>query len=481
MRSRMRILALILCLCLTAASLPLTVYAASFYGDANQNGTVNTTDIRLVLSHVVGSRELDAKGQHLADVNQDGKVSSEDARLIMRAVITSIDSFKIYSGAKLVTFGDSLTAFGTWPSAVAESCNMTLFNGAMGGTTSAQGLDRFDRYVANRSPDFVTLCFGMNDLIMTEKNVPRVSLEQYRLNMETLAQKVLDLGATPILMTVSYLNEEVFYTTQNQNPSDYADVGGPLAWLDRYNAVLREMADEHGYDLVDIRAACDAYAVTDFLVEDGIHLGVLGNEVYASLITDCIQSTFAADSTVPTVQNTVDYTPSPSEAAIEDIISYRPTDWYTVTASQMQFANDGGALTMCNTNGLWPEAHYALEKAYLVPYENTELVFDFTTANVNASIILFFGGATPSVYQNDQWVVINSKLSASVDSGSGDILGNQTVSGSVRLSDLKLPAGAFDENGNVLISGVKVFVAGTAYETVSFRRLAVQTYGAPTA
>ncbi|MBQ9414856.1 MAG: hypothetical protein IJU16_07010, partial [Clostridia bacterium] len=190
------------------------------------------------------------------------------------------DGRKALDGAKLVAFGDSLTAFGSWPSTVAENCNMYLFNGAKGGITSKQALDRFDKFVANREPDFVTLSFGMNDMIMEAKNKPRVNLDDYKDNLQTLCEKIKELGATPILLTVSYLDKDVFWSVQAQKKANYEDVGTPLDWLDQYNAKVRELAEEQGYDMVDIRAACDDYKTSEFLKSDGIHLAAKGNEVY---------------------------------------------------------------------------------------------------------------------------------------------------------------------------------------------------------
>ncbi len=135
---------------------------------------------------------------------------------------------KQLDGAKLLTYGDSLTAFGTWPLTVAENCNMYLFNGATGGINTKEAIDRFDRYVANRDPDFVTLCFGMNDLLMQAKNAPQVTPDKFKENMKTMCDMIVELEATPILMTSSYMNEDVFFASQGQNRANYADVGTPI-------------------------------------------------------------------------------------------------------------------------------------------------------------------------------------------------------------------------------------------------------------
>jgi len=387
---------------------------------------------------------------------------------------------KQLDGAKLLTYGDSLTAFGTWPLTVAENCNMYLFNGATGGINTKEALDRFDRYVANRDPDFVTLCFGMNDLLMVTKNIPQVKPDQFKENMKLMCEKIIELDATPILMTSSYMNEDVFFASQGQSKGNYTDVGTPIEWLDQYNDKVRELAEEEGYHLVDIRAACDAFKPTDLLVSDGIHLGPRGNQLYADELSAYLTENFKVNPKAERITTWFPYVASPDEPATTEILSYDPAMWDSMELDKMTIENDAdGALLISNMNGKWPAAEYAATESVLVPMEGSELVFDISTANVNTSILLFFGGSTPFAPTEGKYVVINNKLGGQVDAGSGDVKSNQTLKGSVKLTDLGIPQTALDANGNLLISGVKVFAAGSPFEPVTIRQLAVSTTGAP--
>ncbi len=390
-------------------------------------------------------------------------------------------SKKTLDGAKLVTFGDSLTALGSWPVSVAKSNNMYLFNAGNGGKTSEQALDLFDHYVANREPDFVTISFGMNDLIMEAPNVPRVTPDEYKENLRTICERVRELGATPILLTVSYLDEDKFWTAQAQKKSDYEKVGGsPLAWLDQYNAKVRELSAEGGYDMIDLRAQCDAYKPSQFL-SDGIHLSQLGNQVYTDTINAYFEEHFARDKHAEKIENLVDYESSPAEPSEKQIISFEPSDWYIPEEGTMTIERDSsGALLISNTNNQWPDAHYLMSKAYLCPLEGSELVYDFSTGkNANTSIILFFGEATPNAYTDGQYLIINPALGVKTEAGSGDILKGQECKGSIPLADLGIPEPSVDANGNVMISGIKIYCAGSMNDPITFRKLAVQTSGAP--
>ena len=164
---------------------------------------------------------------------------------------------KVLDGSKLVVFGDSLTALGSWGETLADELNMYYFNGAMGGITSEEGIGRFGAFVANREPDFVTLCFGMNDLLMTAENTPKVSVGDFKRNMIKLVGMVREAGAEPVIVTTNPLVNEVFFASQGQNPDWYKSVGTPLEWLDLYNEAAREAAAETGCLLAYVRKACE--------------------------------------------------------------------------------------------------------------------------------------------------------------------------------------------------------------------------------
>ncbi|MBP5155303.1 MAG: SGNH/GDSL hydrolase family protein, partial [Clostridia bacterium] len=172
---------------------------------------------------------------------QPVSVPEDVTQQVSEPVSQSGEPEKVYTdGKRLIVFGDSITALGSWGRTAAEALNMYFFNGAMGGITSAQGIDRFPAYVAGHDADFVTLLFGMNDLIMVSAGKPRVAPEQFEENMKTLVEMVRECGATPVLLTANPLDPDRFWSAQGQSPALYESVGGdPLAWLEVYNGVTR--------------------------------------------------------------------------------------------------------------------------------------------------------------------------------------------------------------------------------------------------
>ena len=378
---------------------------------------------------------------------------------------------KYTDGKKLVVFGDSITALGSWGRTAAENLNMYFFNGAMGGITSEQGIARFPAYVAGRDADFVTLLFGMNDLIMVTAGKPRVTPEQFEENMKTLVQMVRDCGAEPVLLTANPLDPNRFWAAQGQSQSMYASVGGdPLAWLEVYNDVTRKVAQETGAYLVDMYKACEGVPYTELLY-DGIHLSSKGNKIFAETLSAWFESNFGRDPDAEKVTEDGGYTEVSADSGRVSICSGDPAGWYTIDPKLLKIEYSDGAIRMANTNGQWPYAESLPAAPVSVSVEDGYLYYDFSTVGVSASIILFFGGSTPSAYTEGTYVSINGYLGAKCNEV-GDIMPGQNLKGRKKLSELGIPAQNIKE-GRVLITGVKVFVAGAANKPVILRELSV--------
>ena len=394
-----------------------------------------------------------------------------DNNLVDISLIEETSSEKPYiDGKKLVVFGDSITALGTWGKDAAADLNMYFFNAAMGGITSAQGIDRFNAVVKESGADFVTICFGQNDLIMNTYNTPKVSLADFKTNMTRIVEMVRSIGAIPILLTTNPLNPDIFWTAQGQKPENYTEVGGdPLAWLDEYNKVTRTVAQETKCDLVDMRVQFSEKYYRNAL-SDGIHLNARGNEIFKDALISYFRNRYANDPNAQKV-NEEDLNVYVDSSEHVSIISKNGTDWYTVDTSLMKIESGVDSVYFYNTNGLWPEAHYTLTHPVVVDYSSGVLYYDIEVANVNTSILLFFNGSTPSAYQNGEYVVINSYISESVNSV-GDIEGPCHLVGSIKLSDFNISK-AYLRDGKLIINGIKVFAAGASGARVTIKELSV--------
>lgn len=211
-------------------------------------------------------------------------------------------------GAKFVAFGDSITE-GTgipeeaqkWTAIIQERFGLELVNSGIGGNTSLQGLQRIKSDVLDHKPDFVTLCFGMNDKSLEAKGKPRVTEKHFKCHMTSMIECVKYTGAVPLLVTQNYLiegtREEYYYS--RHDPEFYTGVGGAQAWLDRYMDIVRELSTEENVGMIDVRRECEKYDPYLFLrslkndtYADGVHPYVLGASVYAKTIGDYLEANY---------------------------------------------------------------------------------------------------------------------------------------------------------------------------------------------
>jgi acyl-CoA thioesterase I len=135
---------------------------------------------------------------------------------------------KLLSGKKvrLVAFGDSITAGGDasepsliywerwadslrkqYPKAAIES-----LNGATGGDSTVQGLQRLQEKVLRHQPDLVLVAFGMNDHNREGYGVP---LQAFTENLGTLVDRIQAAGAEVVLVSAFPPNPKWHFGSHN--------------------------------------------------------------------------------------------------------------------------------------------------------------------------------------------------------------------------------------------------------------------------
>ncbi len=122
--------------------------------------------------------------------------------------------------------------------------------------------------------------------------------------------------------------------------------------------------------------------------------------------------------------------------------------------------NDDGSVTFGNTNGMWPSAAYTFAEPIVVN-KSAAIEVDFTvTTGSNTTIYIFMGPCTPDDFGEGAYVYIaNPDDILTTDLGSGNYKGiiflEDTINKTV--GNLDAVDKCFDENGNYVITGVKVF------------------------
>ncbi|MFN3428903.1 MAG: SGNH/GDSL hydrolase family protein [Candidatus Sericytochromatia bacterium] len=157
-----------------------------------------------------------------------------------------------------LAFGDSITqdAFAlvmAWTEVLGTNGPAPINAGARGDTTTT-ALTRLDRALADHpNARFVGLAFGTNDAW------GRMSVEQFRANMQAMIDRVKAAGRTPVLATIPYSPES------------------ELAALPEYNQAIRALEVSNG-----LPAGPDLYTLTQAdesrLMPDGVHLTPAGSQ-----------------------------------------------------------------------------------------------------------------------------------------------------------------------------------------------------------
>jgi lysophospholipase L1-like esterase len=180
----------------------------------------------------------------------------------------------VKSGDKIAFLGDSITEAGQrGPSGYARrvesglqanGIKITVIGAGVSGHKSNQMLERLDRDVISKRPEWMTLSCGVNDVWHGANGVP---LPAYKKNITEIIDKAQAAGIKVMILTATVIGEEL----NNDNNKKLAD----------YNAFLRTLAVEKKCALADLNADMQAALKApkhsgNRLNSDGVHMNPLG-------------------------------------------------------------------------------------------------------------------------------------------------------------------------------------------------------------
>jgi lysophospholipase L1-like esterase len=186
----------------------------------------------------------------------------------------------VKSGEKVAFLGDSITQ-GGWSSAKgyvkltqaglkANGVEIEVIPAGISGHKSNQMLERLERDVLSKKPQWMTLSCGVNDVWHGANGVP---LEDYKKNIREIVDKCATANVKVVILTATVIKEEL------DGPDNQKLVA--------YNDFLRELAKEKKLSLADLNAMFQerikAANAPDkkVLTSDGVHMNGAGNEVMA--------------------------------------------------------------------------------------------------------------------------------------------------------------------------------------------------------
>jgi lysophospholipase L1-like esterase len=185
---------------------------------------------------------------------------------------------RVKSGQKIAFLGDSITAAGMSPAGYvtltiaglkANGVEASAIGAGVNAHKSNQMLERLERDVLNKKPDWMTLSCGVNDVWQGAGGVP---LDQYKLNITAIVDKAQAAGIKVVILTATVIGEDL------PNPNNQK--------LAPYNDFLRTLAKEKNCPLADLNADFQNLLISApkpgrVLTGDGVHMNAAGNQVMA--------------------------------------------------------------------------------------------------------------------------------------------------------------------------------------------------------
>ncbi len=201
--------------------------------------------------------------------------------LLITAAPLALAQIPIKSGDKVVFLGDSITQQGkSSPSGyvnlvssalAANGVKIEVIGAGISGHKSDQMLDRLERDVLSKKPQWMTLSCGVNDVWHGEKGV---SFDDYKKNITRIIDQAQAAGIKVVLLTSTMIGED------QANPNNLK--------LVPYNEFLRSLAKEKTLVLADLNAEMQE-AVSkantpgkNALTGDGVHMAFPGNRMMAT-------------------------------------------------------------------------------------------------------------------------------------------------------------------------------------------------------
>jgi lysophospholipase L1-like esterase len=156
----------------------------------------------------------------------------------------------------IITLGDSITkgvrrevtAEQTFTSLLQnllkeEGVTAQVINSGIGSERADQALKRLEKSAIDKKPDIVTIMYGTNDSYVDRgKTESRLSLQQYRSNLQELVTRQRKVNIVPVLMTEPRLGNTARKNGLGEHPN---------LRLEQFVSVCRNVAEQMHVPLVD--------------------------------------------------------------------------------------------------------------------------------------------------------------------------------------------------------------------------------------
>ncbi len=186
-----------------------------------------------------------------------------------------------------------------------------LINAGKFGSTLVKGTTRLAKEVLSKDPDMVLLEFGGNDCDFDWDSIekdpaadhkPKTELADFKTALVQMIARLKEKGIKPFVMTLPPLVPERYLSwLSKESESRYKKILSWLGtvskiyfWHEGYNTVIREVAEETGTELIDIRSEfLKKQDIGNLMSKDGIHPNREGYKLIADKIVDFFKSKYS--------------------------------------------------------------------------------------------------------------------------------------------------------------------------------------------
>lgn len=187
---------------------------------------------------------------------------------------------------KLVAYGDSITAGGDasrpawiywqrWADSLAgKGAKIEAINGATGGDSTVQGLQRLQTKVLDQRPDLVLIAFGMND-----HNRGGVPVPQFKTNLHEMIRRIRSNNGAEIILLSTFPPNPRWHYGQGRMPE--------------YAAATEAVAEESGVAFADVfhswQTLADRKKCEDLLANNINHPNDFGHWIYFQVLNHLME------------------------------------------------------------------------------------------------------------------------------------------------------------------------------------------------
>lgn len=202
---------------------------------------------------------------------------------------------KFYIFGDSICFGQLVSSHKSWVNSLAMQLekvanpkkNYLIQNASINGNTTRQALERIHYDLTSHQPKIVFIQFGMNDCNYweTDYGLPRVSKDSFQANLKEIIDKCFASGTKHIFVNTNHISLKGGFKHINKITYDDSNL--------EYNKLIRKQSkrligQKYPITLLETEKIFQLYLLknkkiklSDLLLDDGIHLSVLGHQVYA--------------------------------------------------------------------------------------------------------------------------------------------------------------------------------------------------------